>query len=57
MMTDFEKQAYASMKSEDRVFLWLAKVAEFIEFQSIMTDEDAQRMKRVYEILKEAAHD
>ena len=53
-MTDFEKQAYASMKSEDRILLWLAKAAELVELQSIMTDEDAQGMKRVYKILKEA---
>lgn len=53
-MTEFEKQAYASMNSEGRIILWLAKAAELVEFQSAMTEEDVHGLMRVRELLREA---
>lgn len=52
-MTGFEKEAYADMKSTDRIILWMLKCKELMEFSEVMTEEDIQGIRKVCDLMKE----
>lgn len=52
-MTQFERQAYANMRSIDRIWLYMVKVMELVELSRIMTEEDVQGLKRIFKLMQE----
>ena len=51
-MSDFEKDLYKQMSSAERVWMYLIKYAELLEFIDLMTDQDEEGLKRVLQNLK-----
>lgn len=51
-MSDFEKDLYKQMSSAERVWMYLIKYAELMEFIDLMTDQDEEGLKIVLQNLK-----
>jgi len=54
IMSDFEKDLYRQMGSEERVWLFMVKMKDILEFIDLMTDQDEKGLQFVLEGLKKA---
>ena len=46
-MSDFEKDLYKQMSSPERVWMYIAKYIELLEFIDLMTDQDEEGLRTI----------